>query len=337
MTSVIPVVASTSSAVPADSGPFVGIDVSKDKLDLAIHPHKQIRTFSNDATGIAQVLELLKPLQPRLVVLEATGGYERDLLHQGLDAKLPFARVQPGRVRHHALAHGLLAKTDHIDARIIASFAQSVLPAVTQRRSAAQEELDALLVCRKQLIDAHTAHSNQMELAASDFTRKSLKRVLRQIQKEIDALDKRIARIIDSDDDLSELRDVLESAPGVGAITAATLISQLPELGKLDRCQISALVGLAPYNDDSGNRAGKRAIRGGRAEVRGTLYMAALSATRCNPVIKAFAQRLRDAGKAFKVVMVAAMRKLITLLNAMARDRKTWSPPKAALAREALV
>jgi transposase len=333
---VPPTASSAAPATSAPDGPFLGVDVSKDKLDLAVHPDNQIRTFTNDAAGIRQLLELVRQLQPRLVVLEATGGYERELLYQGLDAGLPFSRVQPGRVRYHAKAHGLLAKTDHLDARIIASFGQSIRPAVTQRRSATQEELDALLVCRKQLIHTRIAHTNQIERATSDFARKSLKRVLRQVQKEIDCIDKRIAKIIDADDDLSGLRDVLRSTPGIGPTTAATLTSQLPELGKVDRCRISALVGLAPYNDDSGDHTGKRAISGGRAEVRSALYMATLTAVRYNPVIKAFAERLRKAGKAFKVMMVACMRKFLTMLNAMARDRRPWSPPTARPAREAL-
>ncbi|MGD0389743.1 MAG: transposase [Tepidisphaeraceae bacterium] len=179
---------------------------------------------------------------------------------------------------------------------------------------------------RRQLIDTRTAHTNQMQMADSSFVRATLAKLLRQIHDRIKQVEKRIARLIDSDDDLAGRRDLLLSVPGVGKTTAATLAAQLPELGKIDRCQISALVGVAPYNRDSGKWAGKRAIFAGRAAVRSVLYMAAITAIRCNPVIRAFAERLQKAGKLPKVVITACMRKLLTILNAMARDGLTWSP-----------
>jgi transposase len=330
---------SQTQAPQSPQGPFIGIDISKDRLDLAVDAQRDVRGFSNDARGIAEILALLSQLRPQLVVLEATGGYERQLLNAGLDGGLPFARVEPGRVRHFALAHGLLAKTDHIDARALASFARLLSPPVTRRRSANREELNSLLVYRRQLIDTRTAHSNQAghaENIESAFVRRSLQRVLRKLENEIDAVDQRIAKFIDSDEELKGLRDVLGSTPGVGPTTAATLISQLPEIGSIDRSQVSALAGVAPFNHDSGRHSGKRAIRGGRRQVRNVLYMATLTAMRCNPVIKAFAQRLKGTGKAAKVVIVACMRKLLTILNAMARDQKPWSVPgKAAPAAPA--
>lgn len=340
MTPVVPAnstaSAANSSSTPASvaqhsDGPFIGIDVSKDKLDLAIDGQSDIRSFSNDDKGIAQLLALLQPMQPALVALEATGGYERKLLYQGLDGGLPMALVQPARVRHYAKAAGFLAKTDPLDAPVIASFARQLLPAITRRRSQNQEELDALLVCRRQLIATRTAHGNQIQITPSGFARQTLQRVLNQVQKQIDLLDKRITQIIDSDDDLKGLRDLLRTVPGIGPTTSATLVSQLPEIGTIDRCQISALVGVAPYNDDSGRHSGKRVIRAGRAEVRNVLYMATLAAMRCNAIIKRFAKRLHAAGKPGKVVVVACMHKLLTILNAMARDRRPWSVPKPAL------
>jgi len=305
---------------------YAGIDVSKDKLDLAVEGQTEIVFFTNDAAGITQLIQRMQQLHPALIVVEATGGYERAVLHAALDAALPIARVQPGRVRHFAKASGLLAKNDGIDAHLLAVYARCIQPAVTEKRSENQLELNALLVLRRQLIDARTAHTNQMQMADSAFVKNTLAKLLRQIDGRIKQVDKKIARLIDSDDDLAGRRDPLLSVPGVGAVTAATLAAQLPELGKVDRCQICALAGLAPYDRDSGKYKGKRSIFGGRAAVRSVLYMAAITAIRCNQVIRTFAQRLQKAGKQPKVVITACMRKLLTMLNAIARDKITWSP-----------
>jgi transposase len=306
--------------------PYLGIDVSKDKLDLAVEGQAEVVIFANDPAGITRLIERMRQLRPALIVVEATGGYERLLLNTALEAALPIARVQPGRVRHFAKAQGLLAKSDGIDAHLLAVYAHCLQPAVSEKRSKNQLELDALLVLRRQLIDTRTALTNQMQVADSSFVRATLAKLLRQIHDRIKQVEKRIARLIDSDDDLAGRRDLLLSVPGVGKTTAATLAAQLPELGKIDRCQISALVGVAPYNRDSGKRAGKRAIFAGRAAVRSVLYMATITAIRCNPVIRTFAQRLQKAGKLPKVVITACMRKLLTMLNAMARDGLRWSP-----------
>jgi transposase len=306
--------------------PFLGIDVSKDKLDLAVEGQAGVAVFTNDAAGITQLIERLRQLRPALIVLEATGGYERLLLNTALDASLPVARVQPGRVRHFAKAQGLLAKSDGIDAHLLAVYARCLQPAVSEKRSKNQLELDALLVLRRQLIDTRTALTNQLQMADSSFVRATLAKLLRQIHDRIKQVEKRVTRLIDSDDDLAGRRDLLLSVPGVGKTTAATLAAQLPELGKIDRCQISALVGVAPYNRDSGKWAGKRAIFAGRAAVRSVLYMATITAIRCNSVIRAFAQRLQKAGKMPKVVITACMRKLLNMLNAIARDGIRWSP-----------
>jgi transposase len=305
---------------------YLGIDVSKDKLDLAVDGQVDVFTFANDAAGIPQLIERMRCLHPRLIVVEATGGYERSILNAALNADLPIARVQPGRVRHFAKAQGLLAKSDAIDARLLALYARCLQPAVSEKRSKNQLELHALLVLRRQLIEARTAHTHQMQTADSAFVRATLAQFLRQIHDQVKKVEKKIARLIDSDDDLAGRRDLLLSVPGVGKTTAATLTAQLPELGKIDRCQISALVGVAPYDRDSGKWNGKRSIFAGRGAVRSVLYMAALTAMRRNPAIKRFADRLKKAGKLPKVVITACMRKLLTILNAMARDGQTWSP-----------
>jgi transposase len=321
-----------SPSQPLSSAVYLGIDIAKDKLDLAIDGADALETFVNDAVGIASLVERLASLRPTLVVLEATGGYERAILDAALDRNLPVARVQPARVRHLALAAGLLAKNDDIDAHTLASYARLLQPAVTQKRSENQAELDALVVCRRQLIDTRTAHHNQLELAPSKFVRNTLKNVLRKLEQEIKRIDRQIDRLIDSDDDLSGKRELLTSVPGVGDTTAATLIAQLPELGQLGHRQVSALVGVAPFCFDSGRFQGKRRIFAGRAEVRAVLYMATVTAIRCNPIIQAFADRLKAAGKAAKVIIVACMRKLLTKLNAMLRDHRRWDVPASITA-----
>jgi len=314
------------------SAVFLGIDVAKDKLDLAGDGIDSAESFPNDARGIASLLNRLTALHPALIVLEATGGYERAILDATLDRNLPIARVQPARVRHFAQAAGLLAKNDAIDARLLAAYAQALQPAVAQKRSANQAELDALVVCRRQLINTRIAHRNQLQLAPSNFVRDTLKNVLRKLEQQIKRVDQEIDRLIDSDDDFSGKRDLLASVPGVGKTTAATLIAQLPELGQIDKRQICALVGVAPFDFQSGRFKGKRRIFAGRTAVRCVLYMATVTAMRCNPIIKAFAQRLKAAGKVTKIVIVACMRKLLTQLNAMLRDRRRWDVPTPATA-----
>jgi transposase len=322
----------TDSPQPAASSRFLGIDVAKDKLDLAGDGIDAVESFANDINGIAALVNRLAKLGPALIVLEATGGYERAILEAALDHGLPIARVQPARVRHFAQAAGLLAKNDAIDARLLATYARLLQPAVAQKRSANQAELDALLVCRRQLIDARTAHRNQLAMAPTNRVRDTLKKVVRHLQREIDALDQQVQTLIDSDDDLSAKRDLLASVPGVGKTTAATLIAQLPELGRIDKRRISALVGVAPFCFDSGRFKGKRRIFAGRGAVRSVLYMAAVTAIRFNPVIKVFAARLKAAGKVNKVIIVACMRKLLTQLNAMMRDHRRWTVPASATA-----
>ena len=303
---------------------FVGIDVAKEKLDLARSDSGELLVFPNDAAGVARVVALLKATSPACVVVESTGGLERTLLDGLLDAGLPAALVNPGRVRHFAIGIGILAKSDPIDASVLMRFAQLAEPRLSQKRSANQAELDDLVTCRRQLTAARTAQGNARLTTRSADARRSIDAVLKTLDRQIAALDERIRRLIDSDDDFKHLDRLLRTVPGVGPVLSATLVAELRELGTTDRRRIGALVGVAPFNHDSGSVRGKRAIRGGRADVRCVLYMAALAATRFNPVLRAFAERLRKAGKRPKLVVVACMRKLLALLNAMVRDNLTW-------------
>jgi len=310
---------------------FLGVDVSKNTLDLGIRRSDQpnaknpVQAYPNDPDGVGRLVERIKELKPALIVVEATGGYENLLLDAALDAGLPISRVQPGRVRHFAKAMGLLAKTDSIDADLLALYAERLLPSVTHRRTSNQIELDDLLTCRRQLIAARTVHNNQIRLVTSGRARTAHHKLVVQIDKQVKQLDDHIAKLIDSDDDLSGTCKLLESVPGVGKTTSATLAADLPELGKTDHRKIASLVGVAPFNHDSGSHKGKRAASGGRTAVRNVLYMAATSAIRWNRNMADFAKRLTDAGKPYKVVLVACIHKLLKILNAILRDNKPWN------------
>ena len=312
-----------SSSQPVCS-PFIGIDVALDKLDLARSDTDQLLTVANDAGGIRQLVDLLVGLRPTLIVVEATGGIERPLVDALLDAGLPVALVNPGHVRHLAKGVGILAKTDGIDARVLMHFGRLAAPRLTQKRSANQAELDALVTCRRQLTHVRTEQTNRRSRTGSKAALRAIDAVLKTVDRQIEDLDRQIRKLIESDDDFNPTDKLLQSVPGVGPVLSSTLLADLPELGSTDRRQVGALVGVAPFNDDSGRHKGRRAIRGGRTAVRGVLYMATLAAIRFNAVIRTFARRLRAAGKLKKVVITACMRKLSTLLNAMLRDRLTW-------------
>jgi transposase len=307
------------------SSVFVGIDVAKDKLDLARSDTGELLTVSNDDPGIRTIVQLLSSLMPRCIVIESTGGLQRRLLEALLDAKLPAALVNPGRVRYFAIGCGILAKTDPIDAGVLMKFGQLAEPRLAQKRSENQSELDALITCRRQLTTTRVQQTNCKVSTASKSALKSIDAILAALDKQIDQLDKKIRQLLDSDDDFKHLDQQLRSVPGVGPVLSSTLIAELPELGKTDRQQIGALVGVAPFNHDSGNFKGKRSIRGGRVQVRCVLYMATLAAIRFNPVLRKFADRLAKAGKQSKVVIVACMRKLLALLNVMLRNDLMWS------------
>ena len=308
-----------SSSVPL----FAGIDVSKEKLDLARSNTGEVLTVSNDDQGIRPLVQLLSGAS--CIVVESTGGLERPLIAALLDAGLPVALVHPGRVRYFAIGCGILAKTDPIDAAVLMKFAQLAQPRLTQKRSANQSELDSLITCRRQLCATRAQQSNCKLTTASKRAIKSIDAILQALDKQIDKLDKQIRELIDSDDDFKDLDRQLRSVPGVGPVLSSTLIAELPELGNTDRQRIGALVGVAPFNHDSGKSRGKRSIRGGRGQVRNVLYMSAVCAIRFNPVLRRFAERLKRSGKTPKVIIVAAMRKLLALLNAMVRDNLLWS------------
>jgi transposase len=242
-----------------------------------------------------------------------------------LEAGLPVALVNPQRVRQFAIGSGVLAKTDRIDALVLMDFARRGEVRLAQKRSKNQAELDALVTCRRQLIRAHTDQGNCRSSTTSKSALRSIDKVLGTLARQIKLLDEQIRKLIDSDDDFRQMDRVLQSAPGVGPVLSATLTAELSELGTTDRQRISGLVGVAPYNNDSGRFKGKRSIRGGRSQVRNVLYMATLAAMRINPIIRPFADRLRRAGKLNKVIIVACMRKLLTLLNAMVRDNLEWN------------
>jgi transposase len=303
---------------------FVGIDVAKDKLDLALSGTEHVAVFSNDAAGIEKIVKLLLAARPRTIAIESTGGLERTLLDALLDADLPVALVHPGRVRYFAKAMGILAKTDRIDARVLAAFAEKAAPRLAVKRTQIEADLRDLTACRRQLVATRTQQRNRRGATVNKAALKSIDAVLATLEKQIDRLDKQIRELIDADDDFRHMDELLQSVPGVGPALSATLAADLRELGDADRQRVSALAGVAPYPDDSGTVRGKRSIRGGRTQVRNTLYMATLAAMRSNPLIKIFAERLKAKGKLNKVVIVACMRKLLSLLNAMVRDGIPW-------------
>jgi transposase len=316
-------------AVLATPTCFVGIDVSKDNLDVAALPGGELRTFSNDRDGWAKLVAWLQKLPPSLSVLEATGGYERGVLFALQDGGLHVALMNPRKVRDFAKATGQLAKTDTLDAKVLAEFGRLLKPAPSEKASEKQRELDELVTRRRQLIETRVAEHNRAEHATTRLVWKTAKRLAEFLDKEIKAIEKAIAKLLEDDAEWKGKVQVVASVPGVGGATSMSFIADLPELGKLNRQQISSLVGLAPFAHDSGRLQGKRSIHGGRRRLRSVLYMAALSARRCNPVIKKFAERLAQAGKAFKVIQVACMRKLLVILNTMVKNNTLWNATTA--------
>jgi transposase len=308
-----------------DSSYFAGIDVAKAKLDLARSDTGEILTVNNDPQGIRRIVDSLHAAPPNMIVIESTGGLERPMLDALLEADLPVALVNPRNVRHFAIGIGILAKSDPIDARVLVEFAKLATPRLAEKRSANQVELDALITCRRQTTQLKSIQLNRRAATSSKTAIKSIDAILKTLGREIQRLDKKIRALVESDDDFDSIDKLLRSVPGVGAVVSATLLAELKELGSADHKRVSALVGVAPYNHDSGTMKGQRSIFGGRASVRSVLYMATVTAIRCNPVIKAFAQRLEKHGKATKLRIVACMRKLLGYLNVMIRDRISWS------------
>lgn len=302
---------------------FVGIDISKDHLDVHILDGASFRC-ANAPSERAPLLEKLPSPGTCLIVVEATGRYEQALVCDLTAAGHAVSVVNPRQVRDYAKALGLLAKTDRIDAFVIARFAQHVQPRPRAETQQKQGELDQLVTRRRQLVEHRTAEANRRSLGAAKEVQRSIQRVIDTINKDLKRIDREIIKLVESNDDWNDRYQLLKSVPGVGEVTAATLIAELPELGKLNRQEIAALVGVAPMNHDSGQFRGQRHIRGGRAALRATLYMATLVATKHNPTLKAFYLRLKDHGKTAKVALTACMRKLLVILNTMVKNNTPW-------------
>ncbi len=308
---------------------FVGIDVAKQSFDVCVLPEEERLSLSYDEDGLRQLLGQLPKEGSCLIVMEATGGYQRRLVAELTEAGHLVSVVNPRQVRDFARGLGVLAKTDRIDAAVIARFGQHARPRIIEIAPEKQAELEQLVVRRRQLVNLRTAESNRLETISLKSVRKSIQHVVTMLKKQIERIEKEIFALLDSDDDWKAKSKLLASVPGVGPVTIASLIAELPELGSLNRQEIAALVGLAPFNRDSGRFRGRRSIWGGRASVRSVLYMAALSARRCNPVIRQFAKRLEAKGKLFKVVITACMRKLLVIINTMVKNSTHWTPKSA--------
>jgi transposase len=303
---------------------YVGIDIAKSSFEVAIHNQVEQFSFTNDEKGIRQAIEQIKKLLPSLVVLEATGGYELNLAAALSVAALPMVVANPRQVRDFARATGRLAKTDAIDARVLAHFAASIKPEIRPFHDEALQALKDLVTRRQQLVGMLTAEKNRLGTARNHVVRRNIQSHIDWLQKELDGTDVGLRKQIEASPIWREKDNLLQSVPGVGNTTAAILIAHMSELGTLNRRQTAGLAGLAPYNRDSGLFRGKRAVWGGRARVRTALYMAVISAIRWNPVIKSFYERLCAAGKPKKVALTACMRKLLTILNAMMKNNTAW-------------
>jgi len=309
---------------------FVGIDVSKTRLDADCAPESKSYSVENGDQGVAFLVEHLKELDPALIVLEATGGYETAAVAAIAEAGLPVVVVNPRNVRAFARATGRLAKTDALDAQVLAEFAMIIKPKVRDLPDAVSAELKALSTRRRQLIEMLVAERNRLS-AAPKPVRPNIEAHINWLKDELKKLDSDISSFIKAHASYQEKDQILKSAPGIGPVISTMLLSELPELGTLNRKQISALVGVAPFNRDSGKFRGKRRVYGGRANVRTALYMGALVATRHNPIIKEFYVRLIEAGKPAKVALVACTRKLLTILNSMVKHQRTWQERSLAI------
>ena len=304
---------------------FCGIDVAKDSLDVVVLPEQQCLLVRNDAAGWAELVKQLRGLSIAAVGLEASGGFERGVMRALLAANMAVHRINPFKLRQFAKASGILAKSDRLDARVIASFIAIMPTRRAQRHSLAIERLTEMLTVRRQLSDEKIAAQNAAAMLEDAMLLRLSRRRIGRLKADIDMLDTNLIEIVRADAALVHRYRLLTSMPGVGPVLACTLIALLPELGSMSRKQVAALVGVAPYTFESGKLKGKRCIWGGRAPVRDVLYMAAMSASNWNPVLKAFHNRLKAAGKLHKVVIVAVMRKMITVLNAMVRDDVVWA------------
>jgi transposase len=307
----------------------VGIDVCKRTLDVCLVPQGESFTLANDQEGVEELLSRLQKVAPKLVVLEATGGYERLPATSIASAGIAVAVVNPRQARDFAKAMGRLASEapDKIDAFVLARLARAVEPSPSALPDAEAQALQAILARRRQLLSMLTAENNRLQMAREEALAKRIRAHMKWLEKEIERTDSDLEEAIEASAAFKENEALLKSVPGVGPVLARTLLAELPELGKLTHKRLSALVGVAPFNRDSGERRGKREVWGGRASVRVALYMGALVATRHNAAIKEFYERLLASGKPKKVALVACMRKLLSILNALMRDRAVWRCP----------
>lgn len=305
---------------------FVGIDISKSRLDIALAPDKGSFSVSNTESGVQKLVTRLQKAQPQIILLEATGGYEYLVIAALREAGLPACFINPRQVRDFARSLGILAKTDTIDALVLARFAEKLRPEPRPLPDAAQQELKQLLTRRRQMLDM--VHMEQNRLEASPFPRvqQSIQEVLRSLRRQLQDLEREIDDFFRQHPLWVEQDQLLQSVPGIGPTTSLCLTAWLWELGRLNRREIAALVGVAPFNWDSGAWRGKRRIRGGRKRLRQVLYMATVAALRCNDVIRSYYHRLLQQGKAKKLAITACMRKLLTILNVMVKNQQPWNP-----------
>jgi transposase len=305
---------------------FIGIDVSKDHLDVHLRPQADSFRLANDPAGIAALIGRLLPLAPAGIVLEATGGYEALLVGELAAAGLAPALVNPRQARDFARATGRLAKTDRIDAAALAHFAEALRPQPKPLPDEAARAFAALLARRRQLVEMRAAEQNRLGTAPTAAVRRDVQRHVAWLTRQLARLDKELGEAVQASPLWQAKEDLLRGVPGIGPTVARCLLAELPELGSLSGRQAASLAGLAPRNRDSGSYRGRRSIAGGRAGVRSALYMASLSAARYNPALRGFYRRLRAAGKLAKVALIAVARKLLTMVNAMLRDGRPWSP-----------
>jgi transposase len=306
---------------------FVGIDVSKLRLDVAVHASGEQFAVDNTEAGLKPLCERLMVMHPELVVLEASGGYERLCVAALAQAGLPVVLVNARQVREFARATGVVAKTDRLDARVLAHFAAAVRPAVRPLPDEQSQALEELLARRRQMVAALVAEKNRLGLARGRLVKRTVREAAQTYERLLELIDRELDDLIKASPLWREKEDLLRSFKGIGPVSARTLLAELPELGMLDRKRIAALVGVAPIARESGSWRGRRSIWGGRGQVRAVLYMATVTAMRTNAQIRVFYQRLRQAGKPAKVALVACMRKLLTILNAMVRTQTRWQQP----------
>ncbi len=306
------------------SNGYIGIDVAKEKLDLASSENKQGKSFEYNKKGLKKLTTYLKQCSPKLICLEATGGWERKLVATIHELEIPVAVVNPRQIRDFARAANQLAKTDEIDARIIAEFAKLMQPRITPKLSESQQKLRDQTARKRQLNKLLTQEKNRLATTHDKDMQKLVRKTITFLERQMKTVKTALTKIIEQDKQTQKTAQIISSVPGLGPATAATLISEPPELGKLNRQQIARLIGVAPTNRDSGTLRGKRTTGGGRVDVRNALYMPTIVAKKYNPKIKSFYERLLANGKSKMAAIIAAMRKLITILNVMIREQKTW-------------